>query len=119
MEIGFVLIKIQSLIGVILLAAWIYLVYVTLKKKTNLFHEQMEPELAERRLRKLRKFLLVAGISVAAFISVTLYAAIVAPSEEGTASAAVFSILGFCSVLFSIGTVGGLVIFLKGRRATG
>ncbi len=114
-----VLIQIQSLIGVILLATWIYLVYVTLKKKTNLFHEQMELELAERRLRRLRKFLLVAGISVAVFIPVTLYAAIVAPSEEGTASAVVFSILVFCSVLFPIGTIGGLVIFLKGRRATG
>ena len=106
------------IIAVILLAAWIYLVYVTLKKKTNLFHDQMEPELAERRLRRLKKFLLVAGISVAAFIPVTVYAAIVDPSEGGAAFAVVFSILGFCAVLFLIGTIGGWVIFLKGRRET-
>jgi len=65
------------IIAVILLAVWIYLVYVTLIKKTDLFHDQMEPELAERRLRRLKKFLLVAGISVAAVIPTTLYAAIV------------------------------------------
>ena len=78
----------------------------------------MEPELAERRLRRLKKFLIVGGISVAAVIPVTLYAAIVDPSEEGAAFAVVFSILVFCYVLFHIGTIGGLVIFLKGRRET-
>ena len=101
---------------VTLLAAWIYLVFMTLKKKTNLFHDHMEPELAERRLKRLRKFLLAAGVSVAAFIPVTLYAAIVDPSEEGTAFAVVFSILVFCALLFHIGAIGGLVIFLKGRE---
>ena len=102
------------ILSVIPLAAWIYLVYVTLKKKTNLFHDQMEPELAERRLRKLKKFLLVAGISLAAFVLGTLYAVIAGPPEESVAGGVVFFIILLSVVLFFIGTVGGWVI--KGRR---
>ena len=105
-------------IVVIGLVAWIYLVYVTLKKKANLFHDHMEPELAERRLRRLIYFLLVAGISVAAFIATILYAVIADPPEEAAASGVVFFILVFSVVLFHIGTIGGWVIFLKGRRKT-
>ena len=106
------------IIPVILIAAWIYMVYVTLKKKTNIFHDQMEPELAERRLRRLKNFLLVPGISVAAFIPVAVYVSIVDPPEGGAAFNVVFFILLSCAVLFHIGTIGGLVIFLKGRRET-
>ena len=104
------------ILSVIPLAAWIYLVYVTLKKKTNLFHDQMEPELAERRLRKLKKFLLVPGISLAASIVVVLYAVIADPSEESAAGGVVFFILLFSVGLFLIGTIGGWVIYLKGQR---
>ena len=104
------------ILSAIPLAAWIYLVYVTLKKKTNLFHDQMEPELAERRLRKLKKFLLVPGISLAASIAVVLYAVIADPSEESAAGGVVFFILLFSVGLFLIGTIGGWVIYLKGQR---
>ena len=104
------------ILPVIALAAWIYLVYVTLKKKTNLFHDQMEPELAERRLRRLKNFLLVAGISLAASIAAALYAVKAAPSEESAAGSVIFFILLFSLVLFLIGTIGGWVIYLKGRR---
>ena len=106
----------MGIVAVIPLAAWIYLVYVTLKKKTNLFHDQMEPELAERRLRKLKKFLLVAGISVAASIAALLYAVRAQPPEESAAGNVVFFTVLFFVVLFLIGTIGGWVIYLKGRR---
>ena len=46
----------------------------------------------------------------------TLYAAIVNPSEEAAADGVVFFILVFCVVMFHIGTIGGLVIYLNGRR---
>ena len=42
------------------LGVWIYLVWMVRKKKANLFHDQMEPKLAERRLKMLKAFLLVA-----------------------------------------------------------
>ena len=44
------------------------MVWMVRKKKANIFHNQMEPKLAERRYRRLKTFLLVAGISLAAGI---------------------------------------------------
>ena len=56
------------LIGVILIGVCIYLVFMLRKKKTSLFHDQVEPKIAERRLKMLKAFLLVAGISFAVSI---------------------------------------------------
>ena len=108
--------QILSSVSLILFLAWIYLVVVTLKKKARLFDDRMESGLAERRLRRLKVFLLAAGVSVPISIPVILYAIVVQPSEDGAASAVVFSILVFSALLFHIGAIGGLVIFLKGRR---
>jgi len=114
----FPIIGVINLIGVILVVVWIYLVWMVWKKKTSLFHDQMEQKLAERRLKWLKTFLLVAGISFLTFIvSIPLDIAIFGdlPEKEVTVFAytAWFSI-----VLFLIATIGGLVIFLKGRRKT-
>ena len=99
-----------SVIPAILMWVWIYLVFMVWKKKTNIFHDQMEPKLAERRYKMLKAFLLVAGISFAVFfVCLALY-----KTEEP-----VYLYIG--SVGISVGiiaTVGGLVIFLKGRRET-
>ena len=77
----------------------------------------MEPKLAERRLKMLKVFLLVAGISFAVFIvggvmHNVLYAL------SGIEEEVFFFIALFSLVPFFIGTIGGLVIFLKGRRKT-
>ena len=90
--------------------------YVTLRRKTDLFHDQMEPESAERRLRRLKKFLLLAGISLAASVPAVLYALIAAPSEESVAGGVIFFILLLSLVLFFVGTVVGWVIYLNGRK---
>ena len=103
------------------LGVWIYLVWMVRKKKAKIFHDQMEPKLAERRLKRLKTFLLVAGISGAMFWVAILVQVIVLvgifdqPEEEGPV---VFFIAFFSVVLFVIATIGGLVIFLKGRRKT-
>ncbi len=107
-------------IWVILLAVWIYLVWMVRKKKTKIFHDQMEPKLAERRLKMLKAFLLVAGISFAVLIvlmvGVVLYNEVYGMSEIAEAVA---QYIGFSSLgVFVIATIGGLVIFLKGRRKT-
>jgi hypothetical protein len=114
------IIQASGVIEVILVGVWIYLVWMVWKKKTNIFHGQMEPKLAERRLKRLKTFLLVAGISFAMFwISILLQVVLVVifdqPEEEGPV---VFYIAFFSVVLFVIATIGGLVIFLKGRRKT-
>jgi len=78
----------------------------------------MEPKLAERRLKMLKVFLLVALISFAVFIaSIILDKEIFGdlPEKEVTVFAYTAS---FSIVLFLIATIGGLVIFLKGRRKT-
>ena len=103
------------------LAVWIYLVWMVWKKKTNIFHDQMEPKSAERRLKRLKTFLLVGGISYAMFwvtvlpLRVAIAVMFNQPEEGGPV---VHFIAGFFVMLFTIGTIGGLVIFLKGRRKT-
>ena len=105
------------LIAGALIAVWIYLVWMVRKKKTNIFHDQMEPKLAERRLKMLKAFLLVAGISFAVFIvGVILHNALYGLSEIEEPVSFIIAISALW--VFIIATVGGLVIFLKGRRET-
>ncbi len=104
------------------LAVWIYLVWMVWKKKISLFRDHMEPKLAERRLKRLKKFLLVATIGVAAFwvniiLMFVIYRTTGFPSSEEEEG--VFFFIGLlAAVLFLIGTIGGLIIFLKGRQKT-
>ena len=99
------------------LGVWIYLVWMVRKKKTNIFHDQMEPKLAERRLKRLKTFLLVAGISLAGgIVGVIVHNALYGVSEiEEPVS---FFIALVALWVFDMATIGGLVIFLKGRRRT-
>ncbi len=106
-----------TIIEVALVGVWIYLVWMVRKKKTKIFHDQMEPKLAERRLKRLKVFLLVAGISLAVGIvgivgHNTIYG--LTKIEEP-----VFFWIALVGLyVFIIATIGGLVIFLKGRRKT-
>jgi hypothetical protein len=103
------------LVGVAPIVVWIYLVWMVRKKKTKIFHDQMEPELAERRLKILKIFLRVGGISFVVFIiSVVGHNAVSAVSE--TEEAVFFAIALLSIVPFAVGTIGGLVTFLIGRR---
>jgi len=105
------------LIAGALIAVWIYLVWMARKKKTNIFDDQMEPKLAERRLKMLKAFLLVAGISFAVFIvGVIVHNALYGLSEMEEPVSFIIAISALW--VFIIATVGGLVIFLKGRRKT-
>ena len=99
------------------LGVWIYLVWMVRKKKTNLFHDQMEPKLAERHLKMLKVFLLVAGIALAVgIVGVIIHNALYAMNEIEEPIFFVIALVGLW--VFFIATIGGLVIFLKGRRRT-
>ncbi len=114
-SVGEIIFRALGFIQVILVGVWMYLVWMVWKKKTNIFHDQMEPKSAERHLKWLKTFLLVAGISFAMFIaSIILDKEIFGdlPEKEVTVFAYTAS---FSIVLFLIATIGGLVIFLKGR----
>ena len=98
-----------------LIVAWICLVWMVRKKKTKIFHDQMEPKLAERRLKWLKKFLLVGGISLAMFIfGFILHNALYALLEKEEGVSFFIAILG--GLLLFLANIGSLVIFLTGRR---
>jgi len=102
------------LITGILIAVWIYLVWMVRKKKTNLFHDQMEPKLAKRRLKMLKAFLLAAGISMAVGVAgVIAHNALYGLSEIEEPISFFIGISGLWA--FIIATIGSLIIFLKGR----
>jgi len=108
----------STLIAGALIVVWIYLGWMVRKKETSLFHDQMEPKLAERRLKMLKAFLLVAGISFAVFIvGFILHGVLGALLGIEEELVSFFSALAGVYV-FIIATIGGLVIFLKGRRKT-
>jgi len=98
------------------LAIPIYLAWMVWKKKAQIFHDQMEPKLAERRLKWLKIILLVAGLSLTAYIGLMLHIVIFRPPDyEG---AVAFFIALASLMLFLIANIIGLVILLKGRRKT-
>ena len=100
-----------------LIVVWVYLVWMVRKKKANLFHDQVEPKTAERRLKMLKAFLLVAGISFAvAIVGVILHNVLYALSEIEEHVWFLVAIVAL--YVFITATSGGLVIFLKGRRKT-
>jgi len=106
-----------SLTFLIPLPVWIYLVWMVRKKKTNLFRDQMEPKLAERRYKRLKAFLLVAGISLAVgIVGVILHNALYGLAEIEEPVSFIIALVALW--VFIIATIGGLVIFLKGRRKT-
>ena len=99
------------------IAVWIYLVWMVRKKKANLFHDQVEPKLAERRLKMLKACLLAAAISFAGgIVGVIVHNAIYGLTETEELT---FFIIALSALwLFTLATSGGLVIFLKGQRKT-
>ncbi len=101
----------------ILVGIWIFLVWMVWKKKTNIFHDQMEPKLAEKRLKRLKVFLLVAGISfVVGIVGIVMHNVMYVQTEI---EESVFFVIALVGLYVSIiATSSGLVIFLKGRRKT-
>ena len=108
---------IPAVVGVALIGVWIYWVWMVRKKKAKIFLDHMEPELAERRYKMLKVFLLVAGISLAVgIVGVIVHNALHALLEVCESVSLIIPLLGF--LVFVIATIGGLVMFLKGRRKT-
>jgi len=98
---------IDVLSGLFLSAGAVYLV-------SYLFYDWVKPKLDEGRLRMLRIFLLIAGISLGVFvISVFLHNAISALFD--IEEAVFFTIaVPIAPLAFAVGLIGSLVIFIKG-----
>jgi hypothetical protein len=102
-------------LAVAALAIWIYLVWMVWKKRTNIFHDQMEQKLAERRYKMLKVLLLVAGVSLAfGIVGVILHNALYGLSEMEEPASFFFAFLSLW--VFTLATIGSLVIFIKGRE---
>ncbi len=108
---------VPALLAGIPLGAWIYFVRMVWKKGTSLFHEEMKPELAERRLKRLKTFLVVAGTSMAA-IFVGFSVLLVIEEQYGIENPVPIVIVSLGIMAFIIATIGSLVTFLIGRRKT-
>ena len=97
------------------LAIPIFLAWIVWKKKTQIFHDQMDPKSAERRLKILKASLLVAAISfVGGIAGVITHNALYAATEMEDAASFIIALAAIW--LFVIATGSGLAIFLKGRQ---
>jgi len=107
----------NMLVAGALLVVWIYLVFMVREKKTKIFHDQMEPKIAEKHLKMLKVFLLVAGISfVVAIVGMIGHNVLYALTEIEEPVFFTIALVGM--YVFDIASIGGLVIFLKGRPKT-
>jgi len=96
------------------LAFWIYL-GVMIGKKKRFFHKEIESGLEEKYLKRLKTFLIGAGISFPIAIgSIIIHN--VRSGQSGSEETLFFFIAIVALYLFIISTVGGLVIVVKGRQ---
>ena len=93
------------------LAVWIFSVWKVWKKKANIFHDQLEPKLAERSLKRLKTCLLVSGMSFGMFWLNILVGNVILDKDPAS-----YPIVYFSAVLWIIATFGALVIYLTGRQ---
>jgi hypothetical protein len=96
------------------LAFWIYL-GVMYRKRKRVFHEEIEPGLAKKQLKRLKILIIAAGISFTiAIVGIIMHNVQSGLSE--TEESFYFLIGIVASYLFILASGGGLVIFIKGRR---
>ena len=101
--------------GLLAIATWIYLILMVRKRKTCLFHEQIVSKLAENRLKRLKAFLKVAGITfLIAIFGIIVYNVL---SGLSKIDEPISFFIGIGALfVFIVATTGGLVIFLQGRQ---
>ncbi len=97
------------------IAAWIYLVWQVAKKRTKIFHKQMEPKLVKKRYKMLKTSLWVAAIAfalgVAGFVAHNALYGLTEMEEPVS-----FIIALVALWLFILATGGGLFIYILGQR---
>ena len=101
--------------GMILaLAFWIYLGVIVWKKR-RVFNDKLEQGLKVKYIKRIKTFLIAAGISFpVAIVGVIMHN--VRSSSSGTEEVLYFFIGIIALYLFVLASAGGLVTFLKGRK---
>ncbi len=100
---------------VALIVAWIWLMWIVRKKKTQIFPEQMDIKEAERRLKWLKIFLFAGGISLVMFITGAILHNVLATLFNKEEEVSFFiAIVGGLVLLIS--NIGSIFILLTGLR---
>jgi hypothetical protein len=96
------------------LAFWIYL-GVMYRKRKRVFHEEMEPGLAKKLLKRLKILIIAAGISFTiAIVGIIMHNV---QSRHSETEESLYFFIGIVALyLFILASGGGLFIFIKGRR---
>lgn len=103
------------ILGILAVGVWIYLFRMVRKQKNSVFNDQMESKISEWHLKRLKAFLIVAVCSFLVFIVGAVTHNVLHGLSE--IEDLVFFIISLVALLvFVAATVGGLVIFLKGRQ---
>ena len=96
------------------LAFWIYL-GVMYRKGKRVFHEEIEPGLAKKQLKRLKILIIAAGIS----FTIAIVGIIMHNVQSGLLEIeeSLYFFIGIVALyLFILASGGGLVIFIKGRQ---
>ena len=96
------------------LAFWIYL-GVMYRKRKSVFHEEIEPGLAKKQLKRLKILIIAAGIS----LTIAIVGIIMHNVQSGLLEIeeSLYFFIGIVALyLFILASGGGLVIFIKGRQ---
>ncbi len=96
------------------LAFWIYL-GVMYRKRKRVFHEEIEPGLAKKQLKRLKILIIAAGIS----FTIAIVGIIMHNVQSGLSETeeSLYFFIGIVALyLFILASGGGLVIFIEGRR---
>ena len=103
--------------GILAAGVWIYLVRMFRKQNKIVSNDQMEPNLIEGHLKRLKAFLIVAGFSFLVFIvGAIVHNVLHGLSEIEEPVSLIISLVA--GLVFVLATAGGMVIFLKGRQQT-
>jgi uncharacterized ion transporter superfamily protein YfcC len=101
--------------GICAVGVWIYLVRMVRKQKYSSLNDQMEQEVTERHLKRLKVLLVVAGFSFLVFVFGSIAHNALPGLYEIEESASFFVAIG--ALLVFIGaTAGGMVLFLRARN---
>ena len=96
------------------LAFWIYLGVMFWKRK-GVFHEEVEPGLTKKQLKRLKILIIAAGIS----LTIAIVGIIMHNVQSGLLEIeeSLYFFIGIVALyLFILASGGGLVIFIKGRQ---
>lgn len=100
--------------GILAIVFWIYLGVIVWKRK-QIFHEKINPGLAQKLLKWLKAILILAGISfLVSMVSIIVHNIGSSLSES---EKSLYFIIGITALyVFILASVGGLFIFIKGRQ---